>query len=194
MEADGMVEAACRDDIWYELLDGRPVAMSPRPVVNHNIAVTNVTSIFQRFLRGKPCTVFTDGVDVFLTPKDRVIPDVTVVCDKSTVKPDGVHGAPDLAVEVLSPSTAKRDRGYKKNLYERCGIREYWIIDTDSRLIEVYLLTDGRYELDEVYAQYSEYLLNKMTEEEINEIKKHFSPSIFPKLTIAVADVFEGLF
>lgn len=63
-----------------------------------------------------------------------------VVCNKDIIKKDGVHGVPDLIVEVISPSTAKKDKGYKKDLYETCGVKEYWLVDTDNRSIEVYLL------------------------------------------------------
>ncbi len=182
------------EEIRTELLNGQIVNMSPRPTVNHNRVTGNIYRIFGNFLTRKTCTVFVDGVDVFLTEKDRVIPDVMIVSNKDIVKKNGIYGSPDLMVEVLSPSTAKNDKGYKKQLYERCGIKEYWIVDPENRSIEVYWLKDGQYILKDVYSIFPDYLLEKMTEEEIGEIATEFQTSLFPDLTILLEDVFENLF
>jgi len=146
-----MDNLAYQDNVWEELLDGEIVAMSPRPSPDHYSAAENIQGIFKRFLKGKPCRVFLDGLDVHLTEKDIAIPDIVVLCDRNKIKKDGIHGAPDLIAEVLSPDTAKRDRGYKKSLYERCGVQEYWIVDPDERFIEVYLLVNGKYVPGGVY-------------------------------------------
>ena len=122
-----------------ELLNGKIVMMSS-PSVNHNIISFNIARIFSDYLAGKNCMAFHDGVDVYLTNQDRVIPDAMIVCNKNIIQMDGVHGAPDLIVEVLSPSTSKNDRGYKRDLYEKSGVKEYWIIDPLTRSIEAYLL------------------------------------------------------
>ena len=188
-----MDNLAYQEDIWDELLDGRVVAMSPRPVVNHLIVTENISRIFAGFLKGKRCSSFGDGVDVYLTKKDRVIPDAVIVCNRDIIQKSGVHGVPDLIVEVLSPSTAVRDRGYKKKLYERCGVREYWIVDADSRSIEVYWLENAVYELSYVYSVFPDYLIEKMTEEEISGIIHEFKTSLFEDLTVRVEDVFEGM-
>ena len=129
-----------QEEIWEELIDGKAVAMSPRPTTNHYHVSFNIAHIFANYLRGKRCTPFGDGVDLYLTEKDRFIPDGMVVCDPDKIKRDGVYGAPDLVVEVLSPSTAKNDRGHKKQVYEQCGVREYWIVDPRDRKILVYYL------------------------------------------------------
>ena len=106
-----------------ELIGGKFVAMSPRPSVNHNHVSFNIARIFADYLKGKRCTPFADGVDLYLTDEDRFIPDMMVVCDPDKVKADGVYGAPDLVVEVLSPSTAQYDRGRKMRVYAQCGVR-----------------------------------------------------------------------
>ncbi|MCL2055334.1 MAG: Uma2 family endonuclease [Oscillospiraceae bacterium] len=178
------------DDVWEEKLDGKIVLMSPRPVLNHNRVLTKISRLFGNYLEGKPCEVFSDGVDVKLTENDTVIPDVMVVCDKSIIKDDVIQGAPSLIVEILSPSTAKRDKGYKKELYEKCGVLEYWIVDTASKSIEVYLLKNGRYILDEVYSVLPESILKKMTDEEREAVKYNFKTSLFDDLVISVEDIF----
>ena len=82
-----------------------------------------------------------------------VQPDILVVCDKSKLDQRGLKGAPDMVIEVVSPSTAGRDRGVKRDLYERNGVREYWLVDYSNKTIEVYLLNEGnRYGKPVVYS------------------------------------------
>ncbi len=85
-----------------ELIDGKIVAMSPRPGWNHISIAANIYNLFANYLHGKKCTAIPDGCDLFLTKEDRFVPDMMVVCDRDKIKTDGVHGAPDLVVEVLS--------------------------------------------------------------------------------------------
>ena len=81
-----------------------------------------------------------------------VQPDICVICDLSKLDDKGCIGAPDLIVEVLSPSTLKYDWNYKFNLYETAGVREYWIVDPKAKVINVFLLQpDGKYDLGTVY-------------------------------------------
>ena len=157
---------AYQDEIRDELIDGKLVAMSPRPVVNHNRIAFRIAHLFENYLEGRKCIALADGVDVHLTEKDIFVPDMMVVCEREKIKYDGVYGAPDLVVEVLSPSTAKRDKGYKKDVYEKCGVREYWLVEPVGKSIEVYLLKDGDYVLDEVYTVYPEAHLESMSEED----------------------------
>ena len=136
-----------------ELINGEAVAMSPSPAHNHIWVANNLNFIFGNYLRGKKCRVYPGGFDVHLSKKDIFKPDMMVVCDRDKIKPNGIYGAPDLVVEVLSRSTAHRDKGYKKDLYERYGVLEYWIVSPTERTVEVYLLEDGQYRLDELLAQ-----------------------------------------
>lgn len=188
-----MNNLAFQDDYRDEILNGQPVAMSPRPSVNHSRVTGNIYRIFGNYLQGKKCEAFPDGVDVYLTEKDRIIPDMMVICNKDIIKPDGIYGAPDLIVEVLSPSTAKRDKGYKKELYEKCGVKEYWIVDVNSRSIDVYQSTDGKFTLENVYIIFPDYTLKNMTEEEKADIITEFKSSLFDDLTINLFDVFENM-
>ena len=152
----------------------------------------NIYYAFRSYLKGKTCRAFNDGVDVYLTENDRVIPDAMIVCNKNNIKLDGIHGAPDLIVEVLSPGTAKNDKGYKKDLYEKSGVKEYWIIDPMLRSIEVYLLTDGKFALNEVYALYPEGL--SVTDKEREETKKEIQVSLYNDFCISLEEIFRDLF
>ena len=174
-----------------ELIGGKFVAMSPRPSVNHNHVSFNIARIFADYLKGKRCTPFADGVDLYLTDEDRFIPDMMVVCDPDKVKADGVYGTPDLVVEVLSPSTAQYDRGRKMRVYAQCGVREYWIVSPGDRTVEQYLLEEGQFTLSATYGLELEAILNKMTQEERDAIPTEFKCSLFDDLTIQVADIFE---
>lgn len=184
---------AYQEEPWEELIDGEVVAMSPRPVFNHNHIAFNIAVIFQSYLRGKRCTVIPDGTDLYLTEKDRFVPDMMVVCDRDKIRRDGVHGAPDLVVEVLSPSTAKKDRLHKKAVYGTCGVQEYWLVDPENRTIEQYLPQDGRLELNTVYVSYSEDALERMTQEERSALETHFKCSLYDDFDIALDDIFSGL-
>lgn len=191
----------------HEIINGEIVYMSPRPLANHNTVVTNVSGIFYTYLKGKPCKTYSDGNYIRLdkiknsilpekNQKDRLIPDVMIVCNRDIDKYDGVYGAPDLVVEVLSPSTAKNDKNIKKNIYELIGVKEYWIVDVKNRSIEVYLLKNGKYILDDIYHQYSdieiEMIMDDVTIED-KTIITEFKTSLYDDLVIQIDDVFDKL-
>lgn len=166
--------------------------MMSSPTVNHSQIASNIYYAFRSYLKGKTCRAFGDGVDVYLTENDRVIPDAMIVCNKNIIRLDGIHGAPDLIVEVLSPGTAKNDRGYKKNLYETAGVKEYWIVDPISHSIEVYILANGKFVLDEVYALYPAGA--GVTDEEREETKKEIQVSLYNDFCISLEEIFKDLF
>lgn len=182
-----------QEECWEELIDGKVVLMSPRPVLNHNLISSNIYSEFRNYLRGKTCTPLADGVDLYLSDKERYIPDMMVVCDRDKLKKNGVHGTPDLVVEVLSPRTAQYDRGHKKKVYERSGVREYWIVSPGDRTVEQYLLRDGVLELGTVYIHPEDTVIEKMNEEEKAQVPTAVKCSLYDDLTISLADIFEGM-
>ncbi len=174
-----------------ERIGGRIVAMSPRPSINHYQVAENISWIFGEYLRGKPCRSFGDGVDLHLSEENCFVPDGMVVCDPEKIHSDGVYGAPDLVVEVLSPSTAAKDRGRKRAVYERCGVKEYWLVSPEAKSIEQYLLQEGRFELAGVYSVFPDYMLKKMKPEELAAVPSTFRCSLFEDLDIVIEDVFE---
>ncbi len=181
------------DEVWEELIDGEVVAMSPRPYIDHNQISLNIYSIFRNYLKGKPGRAFGFGVDLYLTEKDRYIPDVMVVCDRGKITPERVEGTPDLVVEILSMNTVLHDRGKKRNAYERAGVREYWIIDPVSKRVEVYLLQDGKFEINGAYTWYPEEETEDWTEEERATLVPSFQCGLFEDLTIYLKDIFEDM-
>ena len=177
-----------------EILDGKIVNMSPSPSPNHNSVTGNIFWIFRTYLKGKRCSVFGENVDVYFDEQNKEIkPDVKIVCNPEKINFKGIRGAPDLIVEVLSPSTAKYDRGYKMTLYAKYGVKEYWIVSPQERFIEVYLLNGSIFELDNMYQIFPDYEIEKMTDKERNAIATEFKTSIFDDLIISVDDVFDKL-
>lgn len=176
-----------------ELIGGKVVLMSPA-ATNHNRIAFKIALIFGKYLEGKKCIPFGDGEKVFLSKTDHFVPDFMVICDRDKIRPDGVHGAPDLVVEILSPSTASYDRGRKKRVYESCGVPEYWIVSPEAKSVDVYLLENGRYELEHTYAICPDWMLEGMIEEERAAIRTSFKCHLYDDLEITLDDIFSDLF
>ncbi len=177
-----------------ELINGEAVAMSPSPAHNHIWVANNLNFIFGNYLRGKKCRVYPDGFDVHLSKKDIFKPDMMVVCDRDKIKPNGIYGAPDLVVEVLSRSTAHRDKGYKKDTYAKSGVREYWLVNVAEKSVEQYFLEDSSFELHDIYTVYPDYMLEVMDEEERAAVVTKFRCSLYKDLEITLDDIFEDTF
>ena len=184
---------AYQEERREELIGGNVVMMSPASA-EHVYTAGSIYNIFKNYLKGKNCIPFSDGLLVHLTDENKFVPDMMVVCDRSKIKSDGVHGAPDLVVEVLSPSTAKDDRTRKKEIYEACGVPEYWRVSPTDKSIEVYLLESGKYILHDVYTVRPDWVLKQMTDEERAAIVTEFKCHLYDELIIRLDDIFGDLF
>lgn len=136
-----------------ELIDGYPVMMAP-PARVHQRACMALAGQLYHYLKGKKCEVYPAPFAVRLFeqegdyPEDvytMVEPDISVICDSSKLDAAGCKGAPDLVMEILSPSTIRHDQFTKFNLYQRAGVREYWIVNPAEKSVQVFLLEDGHY-------------------------------------------------
>ena len=185
---------AYQEDRRKELIGGKVVAMSPSPRWNHMAVSGNIFGIFRNYLKGKKCTPIQDGFDLYLDDDNQFVPDFMVVCDPDKIKPDGVHGAPDLVVEVLSPSTAKNDKTHKKDVYARCGVQEYWLVDPSGKTIEAYRLSGADLVLHDVYALHADWELAQMSEAEKAAVVTHFKCRLFDDLDISLEDIFYRTF
>ena len=184
---------AYQEERREELIGGKVVMMAPASA-EHVYTAGSIYNIFKNYLKGKNCIPFSDGLLVHLTDENKFVPDMMVVCDRSKIKSDGVHGAPDLVVEVLSPSTAKDDRTRKKEVYEACGVPEYWLISPTDKSIEIYLLESGKYILHDVYTVRPDWVLKQMTDEERAAIVTEFKCHLYDDLIIRLDDIFGDLF
>ncbi|WP_031433472.1 Uma2 family endonuclease [Methylomarinum vadi] len=146
------------DDVRYELIDGDAYLMSPAPDLAHQDVAGEIYFQAMRALRNKPCRPFIAPVDVRLPKHDEadefidtvVQPDVLVVCDDNKLDRRGVRGAPDWVVEVLSPSTASHDQINKLKIYQRHGVREYWLVHPIDRVLTIYRLNEIEYGKPEI--------------------------------------------
>lgn len=142
-----------------ELIDGQAVMMAPPSRVHQEISGELHRQI-ANYLEGKTCRIYPAPFAVRLfeksgdSPEDvdtMVEPDLSVICDSDKLDDTGCKGAPDMVIEILSPSTQRHDRLTKYNLYQRAGVGEYWIVDPESQTVQVYVLHDGAYQVVEVY-------------------------------------------
>ena len=147
------------DGSRYELFDGVLVALASPSTLHQEIS-GELFAQLHGFLRDKPCRVYAAPVDVRLfeqesdSPDDVdtvVQPDLLVVCDKSKIDDRGIRGAPDLIVEITSPSTRRNDRLIKFGLYRRAGVREYWLVDPETQTVQTHVLDEGQYPVGSVY-------------------------------------------
>ncbi len=150
------------DDKRRELINGFIHILSA-PVRKHARISSKLNTIIDIFVdkQIEGCHVYHAPFDVRLPLYgsnennkiyDVVQPDISVICDLSKLDDKGCLGAPDLIVEILSPSTLKYDWNYKFNLYEVAGVKEYWIVDPKAEVANVFLLqVDGKYDLGTVY-------------------------------------------
>ena len=135
------------DNERWELVDGIAYAMAP-PLIRHQRIATYLCSQFCIFLEGKPCeAIAAPGVRLNADAADNtvVIPDIAVVCDPLRIGKEAIIGAPDLIVEILSPSTARFDILTKFRQYQIAGVREYWVVDPELDTVTVHFLEDGKY-------------------------------------------------
>ena len=146
---------ATPDDERYELLNGT-LMMVPAPNRKHQKVLGRLHIELSRFNQEHELgEVYVAPFDVWLSDTDVVQPDVLFVsrAREHTLTDENVRGAPDLVIEILSPSTADRDLGYKHDLYGRHGVLEYWIVDPMAETVAVHRQRDGRLELAETFGR-----------------------------------------
>ncbi|MEL6537598.1 MAG: Uma2 family endonuclease [Bacteroidota bacterium] len=167
----------------WELIDGIPHAMSPGPTRKHQRLSMQLSVLIGGFLQGSKCSVFAAPFDVRLPLMEEVDeeidtvvqPDLVVYCDTSKLDEKGGKGAPDWVIEILSPSTAKKDQTVKTMLYQRHGVQEYWIVDPEREGVQVFRRdeTGNRFGIPQTY-----------------EGEVVVSPLLFPDLKVKLTELF----
>ena len=169
----------------WEIFDGIPY-LQAAPSWQHQAVSGNIFGQFYENLKGNSCQVFAAPFDLCIPEfgeKDEEIsniitqPDIVVICDKSKLRKTGFFGVPELIIEIISPSTARTDKIIKFNKFEKAGVKEYWIVEPEQKIVSVFVLQDNnRYGRPDVFS-------------EEDQIKV----SIFPDLTIDLKPVFAGI-
>ncbi len=168
-----------------ELIKGKLFKMSPAPGRCHQAINGNIHGVMWNFLRKKSCKLFAAPFDVRFPQKidstnretyTVVQPDLCVVCDPEKLDDAGCKGAPDLIVEILSPSTSKKDLNDKFYLYEEFGVKEYWVVYPRDKVLEIFYFEKGK------YSRSKKYLPGDLV---ISEVLSN--------LNLNVNDIFEGV-
>lgn len=129
----------------YEIIEGELFELTG-PKFAHGVAVMNLILLLGPLVRSCGGIILTAAIDVFFRGAEPVQPDIVILLPGSAAKPTdrGIEGSPDIVIEILSPSNRVHDLLTKRALYERAGIREYWIGDPDARTLEVAAFANGR--------------------------------------------------
>ena len=173
-----------------EKIDGVIYDMSPSPDFRHGIVNNNINTIIKNGLKDSVCLVFMENLDYRYHPEendDYVVPDIMVACDRKYLKGGSYSGVPAFIAETLSPSTALRDRTAKKEIYEKAGVSEYWILSPQGRSVEIYHLENGRYVL-----RYS-YILQDDPDENDYNAQTVIALRRFPHIEMRLCEIFEGV-
>ena len=183
----------------YEIIGGEKI-LAPAANLTHNVIVGRFFMLIGNYLDASDkgyC--FTDSADVYFPDGSLYKPDFSVVLKEHENILDwrgDIHGAPDMVVEVLSKSTRRNDLTVKKDSYERNGVREYWIVDPLMKSVDVYLLRDGKYFLDDEYILFDEKADAKELEwianaGKLDQIKTEIPVSILDGLKIPLNFIFK---
>ena len=165
------------DDRRIELINGQIYLLAP-PSRIHQKILLNIADQFYSYLKNKNCEVYVAPFSVrFPAGNEKsdkeiqtvVEPDIVVVCDESKLDDKGCKGAPDLIVEITSPSTARRDKIEKFNLYEKYRVKEYWIVEPELKMVSVFTLQENnRYGRPEFYTEEGKIKVSIFNDLEIN--------------------------
>lgn len=143
----------------YELVKGNAYLLSA-PTPTHQDISGQIHRQLLNFLEGKTCKAYAAPFDVRLFEQEEdnpddvntvVQPDISIICDQNKIDEHGCKGAPEMIIEILSPSTVRHDRLIKMNLYQQAGVKELWLISPEERTAQVFLLNDGILRPHEVY-------------------------------------------
>ena len=173
----------------YELINGEIYMMSA-PSIAHIRINSTIDHIFGDYLEGKTCEAFNQ-TNVYLSEEDHFIPDEIIVCNPDIVEDDGIHGVPDLVVEILSKSTSRQDKNYKFFKYEQYGVKEYWIVDPFIKTVDVYLLKEGKFHHDNTYQFYTDEEFNDLTERQKSEALFEIKVSLYDDFIVQLKDIFK---
>ena len=140
------------DDERWEIIDGRAYNMTPAPTTRHQrISMGIIEKLILEKKNLKNCALFFAPTDVVLDEYNVVQPDIFIVCDRKKITERNIQGAPDLVIEITSPSTEIKDRREKLRLYESHGVREYVIVFPEREYVERYFLDEGKYSAPEIF-------------------------------------------
>lgn len=167
-----------------EIIRGKIFRMSPAPRVRHQTISMNISSIVFNELKEKKCKVFHAPVDVVLPIENKkrnksttvVQPDICVICNPDIIEDKAIFGVPDFIIEIVAGKDVKKDTQIKFDLYEEAGVGEYWIVLADIKLVEVFILENGKYQRFKAFS-----------EDDVIPVKT------IPGFSISIEEIFSGV-
>lgn len=178
----------------YEIIGGKKI-MASAANTTHNVIGGRLYMFIGAYLDAKDLGYcFTDSADVYFPDGSLFQPDFSIVLkeNEQIIRWSGdIYGVPDMVVEILSKSTKKRDVTIKKDVYERNGVREYWIIDPWIKSVTVYHLRDGKYFLDDEYILFDEKELELLTDAEKADVKHEVPVATLDGLKVPLKYIFK---
>ncbi len=179
----------------FEIIEGKKIMSPAANMSHHGIIMRLVLGIGGYCEEHDDCGyVFADSIDLHLPDGNLFKPDFTLVLKENENIIDwkgSINGVPDMVAEVLSKSTKKNDLTVKKNIYERNGVKVYWIIDPWAKSVSVYLLRDGKYFLEDEYIYFDEKDLSLLRDREKAEVKFEVPIHLFENFRIKLAYLFK---
>lgn len=182
----GLAETERRKE---EKVNGVIYDMSPSPNFRHGIINSNIHTVIKSGLKNSLCMVSMENLDFRYQPEvndDYLCPDIMIVCDRKHLKGGSYDGVPRFVAETLSHSTAKRDKTVKKDIYERAGVEEYWIVSPQGA-VEIYYLENGEYVMEQ------SYMLQKDKEDADYNAEVEICLRAFPHIKMTLGEIFEGV-
>ncbi len=182
----GLAEAERRKD---EKINGVIYDRSPAQDFRHGIVNSNIHTMIKYGLKNSMCLVSIENLDFRYHPEendDYLCPDVMIICDRKHLKGGTYSGVPKFIAETLSQSTAKKDKSEKKDIYEKAGVEEYWIVSPQG-FLEIYYLKDGKYVLEQSYMRQRE------KEEAHYNAETEIILRAFPNIKMTLGEIFKGV-
>ena len=183
----------------YEIIGGEKFMAPSADIWHNNVVVKLAMIIGMHAAINRLGLVFTDSLDVHFPDGNLFKPDFIFVSaeNSKTVidnKHSTIHGVPDMVAEIFSRSTIKNDIGIKKDIYERNGVKEYWMIDPWRETIEVFLLRDGKFEFGGLYQNWSEDELLRLPEDERAKVEFEVPVGVLDGFKVKIKNIFGWYF
>lgn len=166
------------EGLRYEILEGDLYSMTPAPSPYHQRISSRLQIALDEFVEKRDLgLVFNAPIDVVLSDFNVLQPDLIYIAKPrlGIIKKTGIFGSPDLVIEILSPSTVARDREIKKAVYERFSVQEFWLVDPETKNLELFSLQEGRFMLRSTFG-----------------LKDTLCSELLPEFELALVDVFRG--
>lgn len=183
---------------FYETINGEEILFES-DTIGENLATGHLLTLLGECVKKNKRGFIFPHLVTYFPDGNILIPDIMFIDAAKEQRvlespEERFNVVPDMVAEILSKSTMNRDRTVKKDIYERNSVKEYWLVDSRRERIEVYLLRDGKYFLDDIYQNYSESELKELTDEERAEVKFEIPVAVLDGFKVKIKNIFGWYF